>query len=35
MAAAHGITLPDVDPVLYFAKRLDVVAWWPRRLPMA
>ena len=32
MAAAHGITLPDVDPVLYFAKRLDVVAWWPRRL---
>ena len=35
MAAAHGITLPDVDPVLYFAKRLDVVAWWPRRLPSA
>lgn len=35
MAHAHGITLPDVDPVLYFAKRLDVVAWWPRRLPTA
>ena len=35
MAAAHGIALPDVDPVLYFAKRLDVVAWWPRRLPTA
>ena len=33
MAAAHGIVLPDVEPVLSFAKRLDVVAWWPRRLP--
>jgi uncharacterized protein YqjF (DUF2071 family) len=31
MAAAAGITLPDVEPVLAFAKRLDVVAWWPRR----
>jgi uncharacterized protein YqjF (DUF2071 family) len=33
MAAAHGITLPADDPVLSFAKRLDVVAWWPWRLP--
>ena len=32
MATAHGLTQPDDDPVLYFAKRLDVVAWWPRRL---
>jgi uncharacterized protein YqjF (DUF2071 family) len=32
MAAAHGITLPDVAPVLSFSKRLDVVAWWPRRI---
>ena len=32
MATAHGLTLPDDVPVLYFAKRLDVVAWWPRRL---
>jgi len=32
MASAHGLTLPDDGPVLYFAKRLDVVAWWPRRL---
>ena len=30
MAAAAGVTLPDVAPVLSFAKRLDVVAWWPR-----
>jgi uncharacterized protein YqjF (DUF2071 family) len=30
MAAAAGITLPDIAPVLSFAKRLDVVAWWPR-----
>ena len=30
MAAAAGITLPDVPPLLHFAKRLDVVAWWPR-----
>ncbi len=27
MAAAHGITLPDIPPVLHFARRLDVVAW--------
>ena len=31
MAAAAGLTLPDLAPVLSFAKRLDVVAWWPRR----
>ena len=30
MAAAHGLELPSVPPVLHFAKRLDVVAWWPR-----
>ena len=32
MAAAHGIDLPDEPPLLHFARRLDVVAWWPRRL---
>ncbi len=32
MAAAHGITPPAVAPVLAFAKRLDVMGWWPRRL---
>jgi uncharacterized protein YqjF (DUF2071 family) len=30
MAAAQGIVLPDEPPVLHFARRLDVVAWWPR-----
>jgi uncharacterized protein YqjF (DUF2071 family) len=30
MAAAHGLMLPAVPPVLHFAKRLDVQAWWPR-----
>jgi uncharacterized protein YqjF (DUF2071 family) len=30
MAAAHGIELPPVAPLLYFSKRLDVRAWWPR-----
>jgi uncharacterized protein YqjF (DUF2071 family) len=33
MAGAHGLALPAGDPLLSFAKRLDVVAWWPRRLP--
>lgn len=32
MAATRGIDLPDAPPLLHFAKRLDVVAWWPRRL---
>ncbi len=32
MAAAHGIELPAEAPLLHFAKRLDVVAWWPRRI---
>ena len=35
MATATGIELPDVSPFLHFARRLDVVAWWPRRLPQA
>ena len=30
LAAAHGITLPVAPPHLRFARRLDVVAWWPR-----
>lgn len=29
MAAAHGLKLPDVQPHLRFAARLDVVAWRP------
>lgn len=32
LAAAQGIRLPDEPPHLRFADRLDVVAWWPRRV---
>lgn len=32
MAAAHGLTLPSVPPLLHFARRLDVKGWWPRPL---
>jgi hypothetical protein len=32
MAAAHGIALPAEPPLLHFAGRLDVQAWWPRRV---
>lgn len=31
MAAAHGIVLTG-PPLLHFARRLDMVAWWPVRL---
>jgi len=31
MAAAAGIGLPPVPPLLHFAQRVDVVAWWRRR----
>jgi uncharacterized protein YqjF (DUF2071 family) len=27
MAASHGLSLPDVRPLLHFARRLDVVVW--------
>ena len=32
MAASSGITLPDVAPLLHFARRLDVVVWPLQRL---
>jgi hypothetical protein len=32
MASASGISLPDVAPLLHFARRLDVVVWPLRRL---
>jgi uncharacterized protein YqjF (DUF2071 family) len=32
MAAAEGVVLPDEAPLLHFAGRLDVVAWWPRKI---
>jgi len=32
MAAATGVALPNLAPVLHFAKRQDTVAWAPTRL---
>jgi hypothetical protein len=26
---AHGFTLPDMPPVLHFARNLDVLGWSP------
>jgi uncharacterized protein len=31
MAAAHGIALAG-PPLLHFARRVDMVAWWPERV---
>ena len=31
--AAAGFALPAVPPLLRFARRVDVVAWLPERLP--
>lgn len=32
MTAQIGVTLPDAEPALHFASRLDIVAWPPRSL---
>jgi len=32
MAAAAGVTLPNVAPLLHFVSRQDMVAWAPQRL---
>jgi uncharacterized protein len=32
MTAQVGVTLPDTGPTLHYARRLDVVAWPPKRL---
>src|SRR5262249_32021810 len=32
MAAAAGFDLPDLSPLLHFARRQDMVAWAPQRL---
>ncbi len=29
MAAAQGVALPAVDPLLHFSRRQDMVAWPP------
>jgi uncharacterized protein YqjF (DUF2071 family) len=32
MTAQIGVTPPDMEPVLHYARRLDVVAWPPKRV---
>ncbi len=32
LAAAAGIALPAVPPLLHYAHRQDMVAWWPERV---
>jgi uncharacterized protein YqjF (DUF2071 family) len=32
MTTQIGLALPDTEPTLHYARRLDVVAWPPRRL---
>jgi uncharacterized protein YqjF (DUF2071 family) len=29
VAQADGLALPNVPPLLHFAKELDVLVWWP------
>ncbi len=31
LARAHGLDLPDTEPLLLFARELDVLVWWPAR----
>jgi uncharacterized protein YqjF (DUF2071 family) len=32
MTQQIGVTLPKRTPILHFSKRLDVLAWLPRRI---
>jgi len=32
MTGQIGVGLPEDEPVLHYARRLDVVAWWPKRV---
>jgi hypothetical protein len=32
MTAQIGVKIPDVEPVIHFARRLDVVAWPPKKV---
>lgn len=29
MLKPHGVLLPDIKPLLHFAKRLEVIVWAP------
>jgi uncharacterized protein YqjF (DUF2071 family) len=33
MAAAHGLLLPPLEPLLHFARRQDVIVWPPTTVP--
>ncbi len=33
MAAAHGVVLPPMEPLLHFSRRQDVIVWSPSTLP--
>jgi uncharacterized protein YqjF (DUF2071 family) len=35
MTQQIGVKLPQTDPLLHFSKRLDVLAWLPRRISQA
>jgi uncharacterized protein len=32
MTQQLGLTLPETAPILHFSRRLDVLAWLPRRI---
>jgi uncharacterized protein YqjF (DUF2071 family) len=32
MTRQIGLKLPETAPILYFSKRLDVLAWLPRKI---
>jgi uncharacterized protein len=32
MTRQIGLKLPETGPILHFSKRLDVLAWLPRRI---
>ena len=32
MTAQIGVELPETEPILHYAGRLDVVAWPPKRI---
>jgi uncharacterized protein len=34
MAAAHGLVLPSMEPLLHFSRRQDVIVWPPVRVPV-
>jgi uncharacterized protein YqjF (DUF2071 family) len=35
MAQASGISLPDTKPLLHYAERMDMHAWYPRRISVS